>query len=133
MRDHDKADTIEQDILPYIVDLVTTKLRYSVDEVISLNRRRKIRTDAKVALDLYIREGVGVARHQVLLTAYLLEKLKSRGLISGCFFLDDEFSPNDPRPLRLFYIARNGAQYVFDPLEVKSRSYGFGSQIKLAA
>jgi hypothetical protein len=64
---------------------------------------------------VYISQGRGSPRHQVLLAAYLLEKLRDDGHIRGCPALDNSFnSDGSPRNLLLF-TSESGSVLRFDP------------------
>lgn len=115
-KDHKNKKELEPEIFPYLVNFVATKLLFSTEEVKLLHEGRGIKEDQKVALDLYLKAGVGVARHQVLLFAYLVERLKARGHIDGCWYIESQYSATDPHHERITYTGRSGELFVFDPV-----------------
>ncbi|MDC0357496.1 hypothetical protein OAO01_01675 [Oligoflexia bacterium] len=120
-RDHKNKKKVEPEILPYIVELVTQKLRFSTEKVSTLHEKMQVEIDQKVALDMYLKEGVGLARHQVLLAAYLLEKLKMRGFIEGCWYIESRYTPDAPHSEKLIYTDANGDLFTFDPIRERAR------------
>ena len=71
-----------------VSEIVKEKISLRTEAVPQLHWKKGIKDDEKVALDFYINSGFGAERHQVLLAAYLVEKLIDRGLISGVMQLE---------------------------------------------
>ena len=74
--------------LSVVFDAVNEALPYQPAEVQKLRKREQWGTDRKVALDSFVNERAGDARHRLLLLAYLLEGLRERGLIRGRFLFE---------------------------------------------
>ena len=110
-----KRDQAEAQMIPHIFQLVQEKLRYSEGAVKNLLKDKGIRPDRKAALDIFLQARIGVARHQVLLAAYLMEKLQKRGLIAGCYSIDSMFSPVSQEEECLYYTDSNGNIHLFNP------------------
>jgi hypothetical protein len=104
----------EYQVFSKVIALTRETLRYSEENVENITRQYRIDFDEKVSLDLYIKKKVGVARHQVLLAAYLLEKLKEKYLIKGTHWIDQTFS-SDAYNERLVFKSADGEIFRFDP------------------
>ena len=63
---------------------------------------------------MYIKKKIGVARHQVLLAAYLLEKLKEKFVIKGTHWIDQTISAENYHE-RLVFKSADGEIFRFDP------------------
>lgn len=105
----------EREIVGHTLRLTRETVRYDNEGTLALIKREKLEADQKVALDIFIKERVGLARHQVLLAAYLLESLKRRNLLNGCLFLDFQMRNNGKEDERLVYTCLSGQLLVFDP------------------
>lgn len=115
-RENTRRDCLEERIFRQVVRLVREKLPLSSDGVRALAFRHHIRPDQKAALDFYIKERKGAARHQVLLAGYLLEKLIGRGLVDGDIRIDPCFAELPGEDEKLFFTTAGGAVFTFDPL-----------------
>ncbi|MCB0333822.1 MAG: hypothetical protein KDD55_10015, partial [Bdellovibrionales bacterium] len=80
-KDHGKQQAIENTILPYIARIIQEKLHFSPESIRTALDQNQIKPDYKVSLDYFLIHGIGTARHQVLLAAYLIEKLILRGYL----------------------------------------------------
>jgi len=76
--------------LRLVVEATNRILRHDSAAVRELEDRHRVGPDRKVALDIYVAEGVGLHRHRALLAAYLLETLHGWGLLAGRFELSPE-------------------------------------------
>ena len=104
----------EYQVFSRVVALTRETLRYSEESVENIAKHYRIQADEKVSLDLYIKKKVGVARHQVLLAAFLLEKLKSKFLIKGTHSIDPTIA-DDVKNERLIFRSCDGESFRFDP------------------
>lgn len=84
-------------------------------KVQDLLEREKLVPDRKVTLDLFIRKKCGVARHQVLLAAYLLEKLRLEGLIQGVPTIDARLTRPQAEDEQLLFTSSSGELIKFVP------------------
>lgn len=113
-----KFGVSERQILARTVELTLQVLPFDSAKVRRLLERERLGPDHKTSLDLFLIEGAGVARHQVLVAAFLLQRLKERGFLPGFISLD----PLSRHPLgddeRLHYVNSAGYLFVFDPVEV---------------
>lgn len=108
----------EREILLALCGLVERHIAFSTERFEELVHSEGIEPDNKTSLDLFLTAQVGVARHQVLLAAYLIEKLQKQGVLSGCLSLDgtthdSEFAQDD----RLLYTSQSGTLFILDPLK----------------
>jgi hypothetical protein len=109
----------EYEVFSRTVNLVRETLRYSEEGVQQILDKYHIKPDDKVTLDLFVQKKVGVARHQVLLVAFLLEQLRERNLISGHPTIENQISHEIPQE-RLLFTSSEGEIFRFDPTK------GFG-------
>ncbi len=78
--------------------------------------------DEKIILDAYTRNKIGGWRHQVLLTAYLLERLREAKVIKGFPSFDPRFDSSIGDRERLLYVSEIGSLItLFEPPNI-----GFG-------
>jgi len=96
--------TIAREILPYNAK--------RVDEIIGA-----LKSDQKIALAVFIKEKAGVCRHQALLCAYLLEKLKQEGKVDGTVSVDRNFIPNRGGHAWVRYVNSAGNVFIIDPAQ----------------
>ncbi len=111
-----EGKNFKQGILTDISRIVQHTLKFDPAAVTKLLKDKNIGADAKVSLDIFIQARVGVARHQVLLAAYLIEKLRKKGLLNGRFAFDPRIKKEHGEDERLFYINSVGKVFVVDPL-----------------
>ena len=106
----------ETDLVKAAIELAQTKLTYVSEQTIDmLGQKEVLRSDEKVTLDVFIEHGLGTSRHQVLLAAYLLEKLKDKGYLHGQIILDSTMNKGKNTPEKLIYSSESGDLFVFDP------------------
>lgn len=108
----------EDQILQEIVNICCAKLRFDPHALFRLVRTEQIEPDQKISLDLFLTAGIGVARHQALLAAYLVESFKEKGLLRGFYTLDGSSFHKTFEDERLIYTSENGRIFVFDPLSL---------------
>lgn len=106
----------EYQVFSKVIGLTRETLRYSEESVDNITRQYRIDFDEKVSLDLYVKKKVGVSRHQVLLAAYLLEKLKEKFLVRGTHWIDQTISAEAYHE-RLVFKSADGEIFRFDPIK----------------
>lgn len=111
--DHSLA-TYEYDVFSKAISLTRESLRFSEEGVSQIEKRYNIKSDDKVTLDLYLKRKVGVSRHQVLLAAFLLERLRDKGFIRGVPTIESQISESIPQE-RLLFTSGDGEIFRFDP------------------
>lgn len=121
-------DKSERAVVSEAVALARDLLRYDEELVSHILERETIECDQRVSLDLFLREGIGAARHQVLLSGWLLEQLKKNSIIKGNIHIESTLDPNSAPLERLGYTTLSGDSVVFDP-----RAYELAVRCKLAA
>jgi len=113
---HDQnLDALESRVFHQVVRFTKERLLLNEERVRELAFDKNIGPDRKIALDFYLKEKVGAARHQVLFAVYLLQKLIERSLISGATQIDREHGDLPAEDERLFYHASDGKILIFDP------------------
>lgn len=105
----------ELTILEEIFNLANKALDFDPERVLELNKAHGFSPDQKVALDVYLTERIGVARHRVILAAYIIEKLREDGKLTGLASITPNISRDDCDDERLIYTFRNGALATYDP------------------
>lgn len=111
----------EKEILPEVAALTAKHLKFSESAVESICKREGIQPDDKVAIDMFLFEGIGVARHQVLVAAYLIERLKVRNLLQGCVSIKSTSTHLMGGDECLTYTSPRGYLFIFDPLKLSQR------------
>jgi len=109
----------EKEIVLEVVKFTTQHLPFSESKIRKLSMEQEIKVDQRIALDFFIKESVGVARHQVLLAGYLLQRLKKRNIIQGCVYLDPSFSSQTAEDERLIYTSASGYLMTFTPYKAQ--------------
>jgi len=111
-----QKDALEQHIVKEIIDLTKEKLRYrSNREIEEFAAGKGYKLDRKISLDIYIESGLGTDRHQILLAAYLLEKLKEAKYLKGKVYLDSHFKNESSAKEKLIYSNSDGYLFIFSP------------------
>lgn len=105
----------EDQILQEVINITCRKLCFDESRTEKLTLVEEIGPDQKISLDLFITAGTGVARHQVLLAAYLVESLKERGFLRGFCTIDSSSQHPSGDDERLVYTNESGRVFVFDP------------------
>lgn len=111
----DRQELSPREIVELVVDFVKETIPYSVTDVQSIFDRDQVLPDQKVALDYFVRERAGLARHQLLLAAYLLEKLKFRKLLAGFLCLERVAESKIGEDERLSFSMPGGDELIFSP------------------
>lgn len=62
-------------------------IRLSERDALQILDSLKIQPDEKVSMDVFLGRKVGGARHRIILLAYLIEKMRIRGLLAGEYFI----------------------------------------------
>lgn len=105
----------ERAVLLEVFQLVQRVLPIDPDGYRRVVTREQIQGDQKLALDLFLQERVGLARHQVLLAAYLLQRLDREQRIEGVTSLDPYSHHARFQDERLTYTSRTGEVFTFNP------------------
>ena len=100
------------EILAPVFFLVQETIPKNDQKVAHLLRSRNFLPDQKVSIELFIMERCGAARHQVLLAAFLIEKLCEGMLLSGEFFIRHR-KPHLEEVL--IFRAADKSEYTFAP------------------
>lgn len=100
-----------------VIELSRRVLAYRPEDTDQICDNEEISHDEKVALDVFISRRAGLPRHQVLLAAFLLEKLRSESIIQGLPALDNAITAQGDNREALLYTSENGTVLRFDPLE----------------
>jgi len=112
----DDAELDEEKLVQQVVALVEKRLALHPDEGVNrMVHDGEPEPDHKIALDVFVDRGIGAARHQILLAAYLLEKLQRKGLLEGRIYLDSHYSEKGDMPERLIYSTPERTLFVFTP------------------
>lgn len=105
-----KSEKISEGILlDQVLCAVKGAYEWNKEKVQELNFKNNIQPDQRVALDIYLSAGLGVARHHVLTAAYLIQRLQQEGWLTGCLSIDTTVVDE-----RLMYTARTGDIYIMD-------------------
>ena len=111
----------ERQMLTEIVDLVKERLRYMPEEKVQqIVHEQALPADKKIALDVYVQRQAGTDRHQVLLAAYLLERLLQKGLLKGKVYLDAHYLMSGKRKEKLVYSSASGYLFIFSPADARA-------------
>ena len=115
------SPTYEYDVFSKAIALTRETLRYSEEGVQLIQASYNIQADDKVTLDLYLKKKVGIARHQVLLAGFLLERLREKGMIRGTPAIESQVSDEIPQE-RLLFTSSDGEIFRFDPTKGLGRT-----------
>jgi hypothetical protein len=99
-----------------VITVVERFIRFSPEGYAALMDREQVKPDSKTSLDLFIQDGVGLARHQVLLAGFLVERLQTQGILHGHGTIDPISYSETGDDERYVYTCRNGEVLVLDPL-----------------
>lgn len=110
----EENSSYEYNVFSKVIALTRETLRYSEESVDNLRKHYNLQVDEKVSIDLYIKKKIGISRHQVLLAAFLLEKLREKHIIRGSFWIDPTVS-EEVKNERLIFKNRDGEIFRFDP------------------
>jgi hypothetical protein len=110
----------EYQIVAEAIKIASETLAFKHEDDEALSYLRTLADGQKVSLDLYLQEGIGGARHQILLLAYLLEKLRDAKVVYGCTYIDSVGSTHRTAAERLIYTSPNGDFIYFEPATLQS-------------
>ncbi len=105
----------KDNILEKVFNYVRTVLPYNESEV--KNIITPLQKDQKVALDVFIDNKAGVCRHQALLVAYILEKMKSERHLNGTASIDRNTIPSQGGHAWVRYVNGAGKILIIDPAQ----------------
>lgn len=105
----------KSELLSDVFDLVRKKIPYSEEKVQKISRKYGVKPDQKVLLDIYLKEKAGVCRHQALLAAYLLERMKKEKIVRGTVSVDRNYVPNRGGHAWVRYVNSAGMVFIIDP------------------
>ncbi len=101
-------------VIKAVYDTVKETMPIQNEEAVNeLIRKYQIAGDQKVPLDLFLKEGVGVCRHDALTCAALLEMFKTEGYVRGKISVDRN-TTKDGGHEWCRYTAFNGEVYILD-------------------
>jgi len=112
--------SFKEGVLTTVFDFVRKKLRYNPQEVEDLVFKltgSRAGKDRKVTLNHLIRAEVGICRHQALLAAYLLERLKNEGYVAGNVSVDRNSIPGLGGHAWVRYQNSKDVVFVIDPAQ----------------
>jgi hypothetical protein len=69
-------------------DTVRDAINFDRDEVQDIVERNGVEEDGKIALDMFLNEGVGVCRHKALATGAVIEQFQDDGYLTGDVSVD---------------------------------------------
>lgn len=104
---------LTKNVLSSVFDVVSKTLKYDLEATDALASDYQ-----KIAMNVYIQEGVGVCRTQALLTAYVLERLVGEGRLKGRVSVDrniDHAVAGGHAWSR--FTDENGQVYIVDPAQ----------------
>ena len=104
-------------VLEAVFEAAKEYLPYDNNKVEAINKSEGFNEDVKVQLGFYMQKKCGVCRHQALLAAYLLEKLKEEGYISGTVSVDRNTVKGVGGHAWVKYITGSGKDVVIDPAQ----------------
>jgi len=105
----------KSELLSDVYDLVQKKLPYSQEKERRISLKYGIKPDQKVLLDIYLKEKAGVCRHQALLAAYLLERMKKENIVRGTVSVDRNYVPRRGGHAWVRYVNSAGIVFIIDP------------------
>jgi hypothetical protein len=107
----------EYEIFNQAIATASNAIAIDADEVKHFREQQKVGIDGKVSLDVFVTQGYGLDYHQVLLAAYLLERLADDKKLSGIVTIDSCLSAEQESGLVLLYTSSSGYVLRFSPLE----------------
>lgn len=105
---------VEPLLVQKVFETVAENMRYNRKAVENIARVYHLGPDEKIYLGVYLREGVGVCRHQGLLAGYLLEKLVGEGYLKGKVSIDRNTIPGKGGHVWARYTTPDGQAYIID-------------------
>lgn len=107
------SKAFNENMLEAVFSFVQEVIPYS--DGVERSIRKGLAADRKVGLGKYIEMHGGVCRHQSLLGAYLLEKLKSEGLLEGKVSVDRNSVPMQGGHAWIRFTDKDGNVHIIDP------------------
>lgn len=107
--------TFKSGVLSEVFDLTRELLPYNNAIVTQITR--ELQPDQKIALSVFLENKGGVCRHQALLAAYLLEKLKADGYVRGQVSVDRNYVPGRGGHAWVRYVNSAGEIFIIDPAQ----------------
>jgi hypothetical protein len=105
----------EEYLFTEVLVFVQRCIKLDADRAAKLRAFYAAQDPPTLSLEVFVREGVGLARHQLLLAAYLMERLKDEKLILGGTLIETQFSATNAVHERLIYTSSVGKLLIFDP------------------
>ncbi len=103
----------EEGILTFVFDITQRYLPYNKGMVDRI--ARPYYGDQEIPLNTFIQQRAGICKHQALLAAYLLERLKREGYTQGKVSVDRNYIKNIGGHAWVRYINSYGDIYIIDP------------------
>lgn len=103
---------LNQVALRTVFNMVTEMMPYNKEAVDVIANTR--RPGAKIGLNVYIQNHVGVCRHQALFMGYLLEKLTDDGILHGRASVDRNFIEGEGGHAWVRYVNSEGKVFILD-------------------
>lgn len=110
-----QGETFKGGVLGEVFDLTRELLPYSDSTVDQITRG--LQPDQKISLSSFLARRGGACRHQVLLAAYLLEKLKVDGYVKGQASVDRNYIPGQGGHAWVRYVNSAGEIFIIDPAQ----------------
>lgn len=110
-----KGEIFKSGVLSEVFNLTKELLPYS-DRIVA-QVTGGLQPDQKISLSSFLKSKGGVCRHQALLAAYLLEKLKSDGLVNGNVSVDRNYVSGQGGHAWVRYVNSVGEIFVIDPAQ----------------
>lgn len=83
----------------------------------SLLSKHNVHSDQKIALDVFLKEGIGVCRHTALTCGVLLELFKKKGYLKGTPSIDRNTIPKIGGHAWCRYTNSSGEVFILDPVQ----------------
>ncbi|MBI5622100.1 hypothetical protein HY933_04535 [Candidatus Falkowbacteria bacterium] len=105
----------ERATLETTFDITRRALKWNDKKVAKLLAENNIKQDRKVALEGFVRAGVGVCRHTALLAGYYIEKLIAEGRLHGNVSVDRNYIDQRGGHAWVRYTNPAGQVVILDP------------------
>jgi len=115
------ADNFESGIADVLGAFCTTKLKRQLRHLTPFLQYEEVSEQSIVPLDLFLNAELGDYRHQLLLAAYLCERLIKAGTLKGRIYIDNSLRFQTQLRERLLYFGDGGYRFTFEPEVYKSR------------
>lgn len=114
-----KEVEFEYEVVPEVFQFAKEKITLYPDVMRHLYSSGTVHRDQKVSLDFFVLRGYGVERHQLLLAAYLIERLMNRGFLAGSLRLKRTIGMDSRVTESLQYISSKKKRFEFTPKSVR--------------